>query len=100
MGDDDEGKPELLPDMHQLKLCLPAQLLVECRHRLVEQKHARTVYPRASERGALALSARELMRLAVIQAFELNQRKHLLHTRCNLVLGQSVLLESECDVAL
>src|SRR5437016_3535253 len=53
---------------------------------------------RTCKRDALALSAGQLMRLASIEAFEPDQRKHLTYPRRGLVLGQAFLLESEGDV--
>ncbi len=44
---------------------LGAQLGVEVRQRLVEQKHLRIAYDAAAERDALLLAARKLLRLAL-----------------------------------
>ena len=68
---------ELALQVHQLELGLLAQLPVERRQRLVEQEHARPLDQRARERDALALAAGELMRLALAEALELDQRQHL-----------------------
>ena len=64
VGDDDEGEAEPALQLHQFELRLAAQLLVERRHRLVEQQYARAFDERARQRDALALAARQLLRLA------------------------------------
>ena len=73
VGDDDEGETELLLQLHQLELRFAPQLLVERRKRLVEQEDARPLHQRARERNALALTAGELVRLALAEAFEPHQ---------------------------
>ena len=65
VGDDDEGDAERLLDLHQLELGLLAQLLVERAERLVEQQELRPLGEGAGQRDALALAARELVRLAL-----------------------------------
>ena len=87
VGDDDEREPEPFLEMHQLELRLLAQLLVERRQRLVEQQHARALDQRARERDALALAARQLVRLALGEALELDQRQHLRDPRRDLRLA-------------
>ena len=64
VGDDDECEPERALQFHQLEARLVAQFLVERRHRLVEQQHARPLDQRARQRHALALAAGKLVRLA------------------------------------
>src|SRR5262249_56621152 len=86
--------------LHQLELRLAAQFLVERRERFIEQKDARALHQRARERNALALAAGELVRLALAQAFEPDQREHLLDPRRDFSLRKPLLLESERDVAL
>ena len=77
VGDDDEGEAEPLLQRHQFELGLVAQLLVERAERLVEQEHLGRFRERARKRDPLALAARQLMRLAVAELFELHQRQHL-----------------------
>ena len=84
VGDDDEGHAESALQPHQFELRLVAQLLVERRHRLVEQQHARPLGERARERDALALAAGQLMRLAGAETVELHQRQHLLDAPVDL----------------
>ena len=96
---DHEGEAEALLETHQLKLRLPAQLLVERRERFVEQQHARMLDQRAGQRDALALPAGKLMRLARLEPFEPRERQHLGDARVHLGLRQAVLLEPERDIA-
>ena len=65
VGDVDERDPDLALDLLELDLHLLAQLQVERAERLVEQQHRRPVDERAGQRDALALPARELVRLRV-----------------------------------
>jgi hypothetical protein len=99
VGDDDKGEAELLLQLHQLELRLAAQLLVERRERLVEQQDAGALHQRARQRVALALAAGELVRLALAEAVELDQCRHLRDARRDLILGKALLLEPECGVA-
>ena len=88
VGDDDEGEPEPLLQLHQLKLRLAAQFLVERSEGFIEQEDARAFDQRARERDALALAAGELVRLALGQTFEPHQRQHLLDSRRDFRLGK------------
>ena len=97
--DDDEGHAEVVLDVHQLELGLLAQLLVERGERLVEEQHLRPLGERAGERHALALAARELVRVALRQRLQLHEAQHLADARRDLGLRQPVLLEAEGDVA-
>ena len=100
VGDDQEGQAELLLQVGQLELGLLAQLLVERAERLVEEQHLRLLGERAGERDALALAAGQLMRLALGEGRELDQRQHLLDAAVDLGLRHAVLLEAEGDVRL
>ncbi len=100
VGDDDEGQAEAALQLHQLELRLAAQLLVERRHRLVEQEHARPLDQRTGQRHALALAAGQFVRLAAAEAFELHQRQHVGDPLGDLRPGQAFLLETEGDIAL
>ena len=66
--DEDERDAELLLQRLQLDLQVLAQPGVERAERLVEQQHARAQHERARERDALLLAARELRRLAPLEA--------------------------------
>ena len=77
VGDDDEGDAGALLDVHQLELRVLAQLLVEGAERLVQQQQLGLLGQGAGQRHALALAARELVRLAAGQLRELHQIQHL-----------------------
>jgi hypothetical protein len=98
VGHDQEGgaKPDL--DVHELELGLLAQLLVECRERLVEEQHLRLFRQRAGKRDALPLPARELIGPAIGQALELHELQHLGDTGLALAPGHALLLEAITDV--
>ncbi len=68
--DVDERDPDLLLDALQLELHLLAQLHVERTQRFVEQKHARVVDERSTERDPLLLASRELLGLSLPVARE------------------------------
>src|SRR5207244_13163818 len=70
--DVDEGDPDLLLQPLQEELHLLAELQVERTERLVEQKHARRVDERPRKCHALLLAARDLARLAAVEAGELD----------------------------
>src|SRR5690606_12066990 len=86
--------------IHELELRVLAQLLVERPERLIEQEELRALHERARQRDALALAARELVRLAPLESIELHDRKHLEHTLLDLRARQPFLLEAERDVLL
>ena len=56
-----------------------ADVGVERAERLVEQQHARLDRERAGERHALALAARELRRVALVEAAEADELEQLVH---------------------
>ena len=66
-------------DRLQLELHLAAELEVEGAERLVEQEDLRLVHERAGERDALLLAARELARLALLHALEVDELQDLAH---------------------
>ena len=70
VGDVDGRRPEALVDPGDLGAGLDAELRVEVRQRLVHQEHRRLADDRPAERDALALAARQLLRLAVEQLLE------------------------------
>ena len=78
VGHVDEGDADPALDRLQLDLHLLAQLEVERAQRLVQQQHARPVDQRARQRHALALAARQLVRLAAAEAAERHHLQHLL----------------------
>src|ERR1700684_4156702 len=67
VSDEDEGDAALGLDVHELELRLLAQFLVEGAQWLAEQQHRRAAYECAAQRDPLALAARQLMRLALLE---------------------------------
>ena len=70
----------------QLVPQLEPHLVVEIRHRLVEQQQARIDRQRAAERHALPLTAGELRHRPRPESFELQQLQHLGDPRRDRVL--------------
>ena len=100
MGDVEEGDPDFALDLLQLDLHLLAQLQVERSERLVEQQHRGAVDERTGERHALHLPPRELARLGVLPAGELDELERLRHAAADLVAGHLAALQPEGDVPL
>ena len=98
--DVDERDPDLLLDPLELHLHVLAQLEVERAERLVEKKHARMVHERSAEGDALLLSSRELLRLALRESGQADELEHLRDPSPQLILGDALALEPECDVVL
>jgi len=98
VSDDDEGHAEPPLQLHQFELRAFAQLLVERGQRLVEQQNPRAARQRARQRHALLLTAGELIGLALLEAFELDQRHHLGHAGIDLRTRHARALQPECDV--
>ncbi len=73
-------------------------LRIERAERLVQQQHARLRRERPRQRDALALAARQLRRIAVLQRFEPDQPQHLLDPLANQLLRRLAHLESIRDV--
>ena len=80
----DERRLRLLLDVLQLELHLLAQLQVERAERLVEQQGGGTVDQRPREGNALLLAARELARLALVQALEPNGEERVRDARLDV----------------
>ncbi len=98
MGNDHEGGAEPRLQVNQFELGLLAELLVERRHRLVEQQNLRALRQRARQRHALALAAGQLIGPARAEPLELDEREHLLDPGGDRLLRQPVLAQAECDV--
>ena len=98
--DVEERDADLALDRLELHLHLLAQLEVERAERLVEQQHGGPVDERAGERDALALAARELVRLRRLAPGQPHQLERLGHARADLVRRHLAALEPERDVAL
>ena len=80
VGHEHGGVAGLVVDLAQPLAQLLADLRVERAERLVEQQHARLDGEGAGERDALALAARELLRIALVEAGELDEVEQL-HAR-------------------
>ncbi len=98
--DVDERDADRLLDVLELDLHLLAQLEVERAERLVQQQHAGPVDERAGERDALALSARELARLAAGERVEPHERERLDGALAPLGLGDALDAQAVLDVLL
>jgi hypothetical protein len=94
----DEGDSDLLLDSLQLDLHLLSQLEVEGAERLVQEENLRPVDDRPCQGDALALTARELARLALAKARQLNHRESVVHTFATLCLRNLPDAESVLDV--
>ena len=77
MGHVDERDPDLLLDPLQLDLHLLAELQVEGAERLVEEQDGGPVDQGPGERDALGLAAGDLVRLAVLEARQLDELEHV-----------------------
>ena len=77
---------------------LDPQLRVQVRERLVHQVHLRLANDRPAHGDALALAAREVLRLAIEEGLEGEHARHLAHPCRPLFLGHLVLLEGEAHV--
>ena len=84
--------------LDQLELGVGAQLLVERRHRLVEQQHARALDQRAPQRDTLALAAGQLVRLARAELFHPDQSQHVGDAPGDFAPVEPLLLQAERDI--
>ena len=76
VGDEDERRSEVLMQALHLVLHPPAQMLVQRRERLVEQKNRRLEDERARQRDPLLLAARQLRRQLSFLAAEADALDH------------------------
>ena len=88
VGDEDEGDAELFLQRLQLFLHLLSELEIERAERLVEQQHLGSVDQRAGERHALALTAGELRRTAILISGELDHGERVSRFRFALSPGR------------
>ena len=98
MGDVDERDAELVLDALQKELHLLAELEVERAERLVEQQHARPAHERPGQRDALLLPSRQLARLPMPDAAQVDEPKHVLDATLDLALLHALTLQPESDV--
>src|SRR5205085_11511150 len=96
--DVDERDPDVVLDPFQEELHLLSELQVERAERLVEQEHPRAAHQGAGERDPLLLAARELPRLAVLHAFELDEAEHLEDAPAELPAAAALAAQAERDV--
>ena len=96
--DEDRGHVDLLVQAPQPGPQLLAHRGVERAEGLVEQQHARLDGERPGERHALTLAAGELGRVAVGEAFQVDEAEQLVDPVARLVLGGLADLEAEGDV--
>ena len=75
VGDVDDRGLEALVEARDLGARLDAQLGVEVRERLVHEEHGRLAHDRPTERDALALAARQRLRLAIEVAPEVEDAR-------------------------
>src|SRR5438552_3351056 len=98
MGNVNGGRLEPSVKRRDFSANLPAQLSVEVRQRLIEEKHLRSSDDRASHRNPLPLAARELSRSASLQIRNAKQLRCFAHT-CGNFRGRCLPhLESELKV--
>ncbi len=74
VGDIDAGRPEIHVQSLDLRAHLDAQLSIEIGERLVKEEEPGLARDRATDRHALTLSARKLLRLAIEQSLDLQDR--------------------------
>src|SRR5262249_13035230 len=73
MGDEDHGLGRATPDAEKLVLHQAAGLRIKCAERLVHEQDRWIEGERARDRSALLHAARELRRVAVLEALEAHQ---------------------------
>ena len=98
MGDIDDGGAELAVKLLDLGAHLNPQLGIEIGQRFVEQEDLRFTHDRASHGDALALSARELRRLALQQGLEIEHARSLADAGVDLALRHPLELERKRHV--
>ena len=98
MGDEDEGRAELLMQPLHFVLHAAAQVLVERRERLVEQEDGRLEDERARKRHALLLAARQFRRQLAFVAGETDALDDLADAALSDVARRLPHLEREGDV--
>ena len=89
VGDEHRGVAGAVVDLAQPLAQLLAHLRVERAERLVEQQHPRLDGERPGQRHALPLAARELLRIALVEAGELHQIEQLQRPAADLGAGRT-----------
>ena len=98
MGDEKDGLVQLLLDLQHLVAQQQPRLLVERGKRLVHQQDLRARAQRAGDRHALAHAARQLGRVALLEAVEADDLDVAHRPLDALALAHALDLERECDV--
>ena len=94
VGDVDRGRGETALQFADFDAHGDAQLGVEVRQRLVEQKHFRLPHDGAAHRHALALAAGQLPRLALEHRAEFENARGFLDARLDLRLGHAAVAQA------
>jgi hypothetical protein len=82
----DHRRAEVAVQLRDLAPRLHAQLRVEIRERLVEQKHGWLAHDRATNRDALSLPTRELSRLSAEHLLQAERLRGFRHAAVDLLL--------------
>ena len=98
MGDVHDRRSQATAGLDQLGAGLHPQLGVEVRERFVHQERLRPPDDRPGERHPLALTSRELRRLALEQVLEAEDARRLLHEAVPLGRRDAARLERELHV--
>jgi hypothetical protein len=83
VGDEDRGDVQIIMQAPQPLPQLLAHLGVERAERLIQQQDARLDCQRAGKRDPLALAARQLRRVAILEPGELHKLKQLIDALAN-----------------
>ena len=92
------GHAHRFDDVHQLKLGLLAEFFVQRAQWFIQQKQLRLFGQTAGQCHALLLPARQLVRFALCQLFQLNQLQHFIHARINLRTRHAFALKPKRNV--
>src|SRR4051794_1954931 len=87
VSDEDRGEAELVVDLAQRAPKFAPDLGVERAERLVEQQDAGLARERSGEGNALALAARELARVALAEARQLDELEQLIDAGGDVASG-------------
>ncbi len=94
----DHGGAEILVKLHDLHAHVDAQRGIEIRKRFIEKEALGLAHDGAADGNALALTARELARLAVEIFGEVQRGGSLRHFGLDLGLRHACHLEAEADI--
>src|SRR5438105_2890828 len=100
VGDVDRRRAEPLLELEDLRARRHAQLGVEVRERLVHQERLGLAHDRAAERHALALPARELLRLTLQELVEVEDLRRFAHPPVDLLPRHVLVAKPEREVVV